>query len=158
MPPLPSTNAQDEEGLLLQNVRFYSAEGNQLQLFGHFLEVRFLAKQRLLKSKHANILWVPELFRFQAEGLNLRLDTQEAWAFAGWKFQTQENSFGEGSLAYGYKDKLGNMFAQTEAPLQLWTEEAEEKNTLNAESATCEKRTRRCVFSGEVKTTLSKAH
>ncbi|MCL2178696.1 MAG: hypothetical protein FWC28_05085 [Proteobacteria bacterium] len=156
MPPLPSPGTPDEESLFLKNVHLYSAKDDELQLSGRFSEVRFLAKRRLLKSKHANILWLPEWLHFQAEHFNLRLDTQEAWALEGWKFQAKEGRFGEGSLAYGYKDKLGNMVAQTEEPLRLWTE-GEERNILEAQAATCEKKTKRCEFLGTVNTTLGKA-
>jgi hypothetical protein len=153
MPALPSAAPQGEDGLLLQNVRLYSAEGNQLQLLGNFSEVRFRAEEHLLKSKHAKILWVAEQLHFEAKRLNVRLDTQEAWASMGWKFQTKENSFGEGSTAYGYKDKQGDLYAKTQEPLRLW----QEGNTLDAEEANCEGKTRSCDFSGAVKTSLNKA-
>jgi len=154
MPPLPSTNAQDEDGLLLHNVRLYSAQGDQLQLFGQFSEVRFSAGQHLLKSKRAKILWIPEEFHFQAQRLDARLDTQEVWAFAGWKFQTRDNAFGEGTSAYGYKDKLADMYAQTQEPVHLWQQE----NTLEAQGANCEEKTKSCEFFGAVKTTFNKTN
>ena len=150
MPPLPEANAQEEDGLLLKNVHLYSAQGNQLQLLGEFAEVRFAAQQHLLKSKHAKILWLPEAFLFRAQRLDARMDTQEVWAFAGWTFQTRENAFGEGMEAYAYKDKLGNMYAQTQEPLRLWQEE----NTLSAQKAHCALSTKMCEFSGAVQTKL----
>jgi hypothetical protein len=152
MPPLASAPPQDEEGLLLKNVHLYSAKDSQLQMVGQLSELRFSAEQRLLKSKNANILWVPEGLTFQAEYLNARLDTQEAWAPAYWKFQTEDNSFGEGTDAYGYK-KQEALVAQTQKPLRLWQGE----NTLRAEEAHCEVTTKNCAFSGAVKTTLNKA-
>ncbi|MCL2012354.1 MAG: hypothetical protein FWG75_06170 [Cystobacterineae bacterium] len=152
MPALPSTPPKEEEGLFLKNVHFYNVEGKQLQLLGKLSEVRFLPQQQLLKSRQATLLWVPEQFHFYAERLNIHLQSQEAWAFVRWTLQTQENGFGEGTTAYGHKDKLGNIFAQTQAPLRLWQEE----NTLEAQSATCEKKTKSCEFKGAVKTHLSK--
>ena len=153
MPDLPAAPLPTEDGLLLKNVRFYSAEGNQLQLFGEFAEVRFAAQQHLLKSARAQLLWVPQQLRFQAESFNVRTNTQEAWAPAYWKFQTADNAFGEGTDAYAYKDSLGNMYVQTPKPLQLWQEE----NFLSAEAANCEVSTKNCEFLGTVETTLYKA-
>jgi len=138
---------------LLKNVRFYNAQGNHLQLSGAFEEVRFCTEQRLLKSTGARMRWVVEELEFQAKYLNARMDSQEAWAPASWKFHARDNSFGEGLDAYGYKDKLGNMYAQTQMPLRLWQNE----NVLNAQKAYCEANTKKCEFMGAVKTTLSKA-
>jgi len=153
MPALPSEAPPDEEGLWLKNVRLYSAQGNQLQLFGQLAEVRFYAEQRLLTSTRANLLWVLEGLQFQAEHLHARMDTQEAWAPEYWQFQTQDDSFGEGTAAYGHKDGLGHMYAQTQKPLRLWQNE----NTLEAKAAHCEAKTKNCEFLGAVKTNLSKA-
>jgi len=154
MPPLPVPPPQNEDGLLLKNVRLHSAQGSQLQLLGEFAEVRFCAEKRLLKSSNARIWWLAEKLLFQAEYLDARLDSQEAWAPAYWKFQTEDDSFGEGTDAYGHKDSLGNMYARTPKPLRLWQHE----NALGAKEAHCEVSIKNCEFLGAVKTTLSKAN